>query len=253
MPVRERSLPVGQRGGSPSASQRAAATAANTASEPLTGGRSPSAPTTTVTGGMSRAGRIPNDRMVRSWTTPAGVHGDALAPHPAQSLVGGAQGVGPEHHLVEHLARLHHHLDRAVGPTAGRGPAPGRAGHPDRRVDDPPAVGAPRHPGAGGQDGGLGPHRGPQVGGDGGTVERHRFEDQTGGHRRHVGHRPGPPVPGQPVEGDGDPEDTGPVGVDPGGHRWSFGSAAHHVLARPDDPHRATVGVGQPAGVGGHR
>src|SRR5581483_6357368 len=61
---------VGHSGGRPSASQAAAATAAKTASEPLTGGPS-SGSIVTSTGGMSTARRMPNDRMVRSWGTPS--------------------------------------------------------------------------------------------------------------------------------------------------------------------------------------
>src|SRR5579884_51723 len=60
---------VGHAGGSPWAIQVAAATAANTASLPFTGGAVDGS-TTTSMGGVSTARRMPNERMVRSWTSP---------------------------------------------------------------------------------------------------------------------------------------------------------------------------------------
>ncbi len=86
-------MPVGQAPGVPWASQVAAATAANTASDPLTGSRgppaspapgtSPGATTVTSIGGVSVARRTPKLRMVRSCTSPAAsTASPSLVTHP---------------------------------------------------------------------------------------------------------------------------------------------------------------------------
>ena len=58
---------------------------------------------------------------------------------------------------------------------------------------------------------------------------------------------------GEPVGWRPDPEDPGPVGADAAGHRRALRTEPHDVLTRPDDPHRAAVAVGEPAGIGGGR
>ena len=75
---------VGHRGGVPSANQAAARVATKTASEPLTGQVSSSCKTT-VTSGMSRAARIPKERIVRSSGSPdasTAIPSDQTSPKP---------------------------------------------------------------------------------------------------------------------------------------------------------------------------
>ncbi len=61
---------MGHAGGKPWWRQTAAATAANTASEPLTGGPEAGSISTSIAG-VSIARGTPNERIVRSWTSPA--------------------------------------------------------------------------------------------------------------------------------------------------------------------------------------
>ena len=98
--------PVGHAGGRPWCRHTAAATDANTASLPATAGPS-SRPDVTTTGGMSAARRMPNERIVRSSTSPSIVDREPLGGHPAERHVGRADAVAAQHHLVEHLAARH--------------------------------------------------------------------------------------------------------------------------------------------------
>ncbi len=173
--------------------QQAAATAANTASEPLTGG--PSA----AEGPDPDRGHGPGRQDAEGAhgevaDLPVLVDGDALGPDPADGLVGGADAVGTKHHLVEHLAGVHLHLDGTCPPgsepsarcrrappprPASSGPAPDRTG--DRRA---------RAPATGGR--GLGPHRSTQVEGDRRPGQGHPLDHEPGGHRGHLGQDLGP-------------------------------------------------------------
>src|SRR5918994_159754 len=81
-PQLRRRRPVGQAGGRPWASQAAAATAANTASEPFTGEPSLASISTPI-GGVSTARSTPKLRIVRSWTSPrSSTASPSLQTHP---------------------------------------------------------------------------------------------------------------------------------------------------------------------------
>ena len=123
---------VGHRGGRPWAIQVAAATAAKAASEPRTGCRSPAAPArrARVIGGVSRARRIPNDRMVRSSGTPVLAHRDGLRADPAERHVGGAGDVRAQHRLVEGIPAPTRSPRRPAGARRRRPSPPPRPGRP---------------------------------------------------------------------------------------------------------------------------
>ena len=65
----------------------------------------------TSIGGVSLARRMPNERMVRSWTSPVvGIDGEPLGEHPAERHVRGADRVRAQHDLVERIAGRDAHL-----------------------------------------------------------------------------------------------------------------------------------------------
>ena len=121
-------LLVGQSWRQPVADHAAAATAANTASEPFTGGavrrRDRRRRRRHVAGAQDAEG--PDGEVVRLAVL---VDGDALAPHPAQRHVRGADAVRPQHDLVERFAA------RDVDVHADRRRPPPRADRAARRVD----------------------------------------------------------------------------------------------------------------------
>ena len=143
--------PVG--GAALRASQAAAATAANTASEPFTGGPVAGARSSTSTGGMSTARRMPNERIVRSWTVAVVVDRDALATTPSRAPCGrrrcSRSAARPRRAARRTRTRTR---DAPSASTVGLGDraAPGRRTGPA----------SPR--GAGQQHRRLGPARGPQ-------------------------------------------------------------------------------------------
>ena len=99
----------------------------------------------TSIGGVSMARGTPNDRMVRSCTSPSSSTASALGRDPAERHVGGADGVGAQHDLVERVAARHPHphrctssapIARAVGPAtppSGRSTRIGSARRSRRR------------------------------------------------------------------------------------------------------------------------
>ncbi len=123
--VTHRHLPrlVGQSGGQPWAIHTAAATAANTASDPLTGGPS-SASIVTVDGrGLDRPQHPerPDGQVLgppSSSTAMASLHTQPIA------MWAAPDGVGAQHHLVEGVAAAHRHPNRG-GPARHRRRRPG--------------------------------------------------------------------------------------------------------------------------------
>ena len=83
----------------------AAATAANTASELAASGGPGASTIVTSMGGTSFGLMMPNERIVRSCTSPVvGIDGEALGEHPSQSHVRGTDRVRAQHHVVERIA-----------------------------------------------------------------------------------------------------------------------------------------------------
>ncbi len=180
----------------PSASHRAAATAANTASDPLTG-RCTCRIDVTSTRGIARAWRMPNDRMVRSWTTPSRRR-RSLRTHQPERLVRGADAVGAQDDVVERPDRRppRSRSSRRICNVATARPPDG-AGHLDRErrsCRSPPIDAEARRDR---QRGRLRPHRRAGVEGERRSGERDLLEDDA---RRDPRDPVDEPVPTRPEE-----------------------------------------------------
>ena len=236
-PVRtsgSRAQPAGHASGWPAPRHAAAATAANTASEPFTGSPSSGSIVTSILG-MSTARRMPNERIVRSSGAPGVVDGEALAAHPAERHVGGADAVRAQHDLVERRRR--------TGPSPRTAPSPSI----EAVAAAPARASAPR------------PVRSPS---DGEPAPRPRPSRRPGG-RAEVG---GPATSTSSTTkpgGDGARSHVGDAGAcarrarrrcrraaDAGGERRALRPEAHDVLPASSTRTGAAVLVGQPAGHG---
>ena len=208
------------------------------------------------TGGMARAWRMPNDRMVRSRTAPPASTAIPSERTQPEGLVGGTDAVRAQHDLVERPARRRPRssIEPSARHRATARPPAGR-GHLDRDVRDRRArPGAAPRRGRDRQHGRLGPHRRPQVEGDRRPGAAAPARGRARGDRGHLGRRAashssaasppaGTPTRSTPVPSRSTPPATG----------GRFGPQPDHVLPRPEDPDRPPVLVGQAAGVGADR
>ena len=200
----------------------------------------------TVIGGVSRARRTPNERMVRSWGTPSSDR-DGLGADPPERHVGRAGGRRSAAPSRRAGRRTHRHLTPtrapvAVDVTARPRPAPVRARSTAARRPTPPAGGTRprRRPGRGQQHGRLGPAGRPESADIGGpaTLDLDDLEARRPGRDRRRDAQGRRTTRMQP----------GAVGAHAGRHRRPLRAQPHHVLPGKDHPHRPAVLVGQPPG-----
>ena len=181
-----------------------------------------------MTSGMSRAARIPKERMVRSTGYAGVVDRDALAPDHPEGLVHGAERVRAQGHRVEDLARPHLDVDPSplalaqpqgdagaagAGEAHVDGPRPGRGRGRARRVDDGEHLG----PAGAAQ---LGRHRRARDG--------HLLDLDARAQRPHPRHQR--TEPGRAGRAP-DAHDTGAVRPQREGDGRALGAEADHVLA----------------------
>ena len=229
---------MGQSGGKPWWRQTAAATAANTASEPLTGGPGVGVDLDLDARGVDGPGDAEraDGEVVHLAVL---VDGQPLRGDPADGHVGRADRIGAQHDLVERIAARHpdphdRPRRRPSRSTVAGADSPVGALDPDRLAVT--EAGGRRDGGQ--QHRGLGPARGPRRRST--SADRPASTSSTS--------RPG--ATGADALGDArrahDPDDPGAVGPDAGRDRGTLGAEPHGVLAGEQHPHRPTV-AGRPA------
>ena len=130
---------------------------------------------------------IPKDRMVRSRTVPLVVDRHPFAADPPERLVHRTERVGPQHDLVENLARRHRHRHGPVGADGGRGPRARRSTAPSR--DDPVRPSPARTDSSAAMSTAASAHPAPRRSAETGRARHgHLLDGETRRRRRHGAH-----------------------------------------------------------------
>ena len=243
---------VGHAVGSPSASHRAAATAANTASVPLTGtcrpDRRPPAPSPAAPPGpggrrtTARSGPAPPPRATRRsprngpTPEPGGPHRwhtNGAPPRPARHR-------RTPRRRVPRRPRTGRRPGLRTAPTTSTGTSwTGVPGRPSRAAAARTAASA---------------HTAARRSSDVAGPSTSTCSSSSPGARPATAVTSVVPVRAvDGVAGHTDPQHPGAVRPHPAAHRWALRPPAHHVLPRPEHSHGPAVLVGQSTGVVGHR